>query len=97
MEVRQIPTGSGINGRPILHDVQPDARHLAYHWEGTWYTWCGERVPEDHRCPHESEIRQARPWRSTNCDRCHKLYTAGSSLGNPLTAANYPPWDTKAS
>ncbi|TKG63096.1 hypothetical protein [Prauserella endophytica] len=76
--VREIPAGSGINGRPIL-DHDPDTRHIAYHRDGVWFTWCGERVPEDHMCPSEREqqARQRHRGPLRNCTDCHDRYLRG--------------------
>lgn len=50
VKVREIPTGSHINGRPVLDDGH---RHLARYDvdRELWVTYCGVDVPEDHRCP----------------------------------------------
>lgn len=73
-DVREIPPGSGINGRPIL-DHDPTTRHIAYHRGGVWFTWCGHRVPDDHMCPSERELARAQQRRPLgNCADCHDRY-----------------------
>jgi len=81
--VREIPEGSGINGRPILDDGTL-LRHLAYHQAGTagvWgWTWCGEYISSDHQCPlnNDGERIKGRYQRPVgNCEDCHALYQAG--------------------
>lgn len=51
--VREIPAGSGIHGRPILADK---LRHIARYKSGAWWTICEQRVPDDHQCPSWDEI-----------------------------------------
>jgi hypothetical protein len=68
--VREIPPGSGINGRPILADK---LRHLAVHNDGKWRTLCGMVVPQDHRCPPYYEI-MAKPEEYLTCWRCDGIY-----------------------
>lgn len=79
-QVREIPPGSGINGRPILDDGQL-TRHLAYYAEGTrgiWgWTWCGEPVPADHMCPDENDLERQRAHFQRpvgNCVDCDAFY-----------------------
>jgi hypothetical protein len=69
------PPGSGIDGRPILHDLQPGVRHLAYRRGDHWYTWCGLDVPDDHECPTEAEMKGPPVWGTPlNCAPCHQTY-----------------------
>lgn len=70
--VREHPPGSGIHGRPILEDRKI---HLAHHRDGAWWTWCGQRVPDDHRCPTSRERDR---WQAvaTNCQDCYDGYSA---------------------
>lgn len=79
MATRQIPEGSGINGRPIL-STPPGVRHLAY-WRpeaDCWgYTWCGVGVPAEHSCPTADAVAKAPPYVMKNCAECHRLYLAG--------------------
>lgn len=71
--VREIPAGSGINGRPILEEM-PGIRHIAFHRDGSWFTWCGRPVPKDHRCPSQEEIESRYPFVAMNCYECHARY-----------------------
>jgi hypothetical protein len=76
--------GSGISGRPILHELQPGVRHLAYQHEDAWYTWCGLRVPEDHRCPSETELNRPHVWGvPKNCPDCFRRYTRHDPVAMP--------------
>ena len=68
--VREIPMGSGINGRPILADKR---QHIARFREGHWWTWCGQRVPSEHRCPLHHEIMD-RPDEFLTCWGCDLKY-----------------------
>lgn len=83
--VRTIPGLPDVNGRPILHDMQPGIRHLAYYRADTWYTWCGLPVPADHRCPSDDVVRQAFPWHMRSCHECYARYSDGRSKGKPLS------------
>jgi hypothetical protein len=74
MTVREVPTGSGINGRPILDD---GLKHVAFYRTGAWWTWCGQRVPDDHMCPSLRERDQMRQFGPLcNCETCHRKYLA---------------------
>lgn len=76
-ELREIPAGSGIHGRPILEDLsskRPHTRHLAFHRGGIWWTWCGQRVPAEHRCPSVQQIASTWPYYAGNCASCHDRY-----------------------
>jgi hypothetical protein len=70
--------GPDIDGRPILDDVQPGVRHIAYRVGRTshYVTYCGLDVPDDHRCPTEAEIHSRPPWTPLNCYECHRIYSA---------------------
>lgn len=69
---KEIPPGSGIHGRPILHDVQPGIRHLAHLTDGRHYvTWCGLDVPDDHMCPSREQVARTWPFVILNCYTCH--------------------------
>lgn len=82
--LREIPTGSGINGRPLLGDDL--RRHLAYRVapgadgavDGIWgWTWCGLWVPDDHMCPHGNNgplITAIHQRPLGNCSTCHDFY-----------------------
>jgi hypothetical protein len=76
--VREIPIGSGINGRPILHD---DRRHIARYRQGHWWTWCGQQVPDEHRCPPYHEIMD-RPGTYLTCWDCDLKYR--QEQGEPI-------------
>lgn len=68
--IREFPPGSGINGRPILDDWKI---HLTSYYDkhGAWFTWCGQRVPDDHKCPTAAE-RAAKQRPVTNCIECQR-------------------------
>lgn len=70
MTVKEYPHGSGIHGRPVLKD---NLKHVAYYRAGHWHTWCGQPVPEDHRCPAGASS----DWRVKNCADCHTKYLVG--------------------
>ncbi|MGH3519978.1 MAG: hypothetical protein ACRDQ7_21850 [Haloechinothrix sp.] len=67
MTVREIPLGSGINGRPVLVD---NLKHVTYRRAGRWHTWCGQLVPEDHMCP----VPEPNKGPIKNCYVCHEKY-----------------------
>lgn len=76
--VREIPTGSGINGRPILDDEQ---RHLARMVKGKMKTWCGLEVPDDHMCPPYYE-QMDNPGHYATCWPCDREYL--TEQGEPI-------------
>lgn len=82
MSVREIPSGSNINGRPIL-DNKPGVRHLAFYRDGYWWTWCYEQVPRDHQCPSDEEVANHPPYVQKNCADCDMNYRALN--GQPWT------------
>jgi len=87
---REIPPGSGIHGRPILEDlaaVYPHTRHLAFYRSGAWWTWCGQRVPDDHRCPSRQEIEASWPYYASNCETCHRRYRELSGWPWPASSS----------
>lgn len=69
--VLERPYGSGIHGRPALDD---NLKHLAYHRDGVWWTWCGQEVPADHMCPPIGRRPDGTPGAVLTCWDCDLLY-----------------------
>jgi hypothetical protein len=65
---------STISGRPILEQGPAGAIHLAFYRDSAWWTWCGERVRDDHRCPDQQTLDRQRVYYLTNCRSCHERY-----------------------
>ncbi|MFL6122892.1 hypothetical protein [Actinophytocola sp.] len=71
---RSLGLPPGIPAGPVLANPA-GVRHLAKRGqEGQWRTLCGQRVPDDHRCPTDDELRAAGVWTLRSCGGCHHAY-----------------------
>ena len=74
---RTLGLPAGVEAGPVLDDP-PGVRHLAkLGVDGRWYTLCGQKVPKDHRCPTEQELRAIEVWTLRSCAGCHQVYLVG--------------------
>ncbi|WP_326944588.1 hypothetical protein OG439_32955 [Amycolatopsis sp. NBC_01307] len=85
--VLERPRGSGINGRPALAD---NLKHLAFHDDGVFRTWCGQEVPREHQCPAVGRRPDGTSGAVLTCWDCDLLYKRERGL--PVTP-DHPAYD----